>query len=79
MCTLSKEQSILSTETIHFFFFRIMPLIQLDFLSSIPQRALAPACDALVHISDTFSSFPRTNFCSSVTMILSSANASDLD
>ena len=35
MCSLSKEQSILSRETIFFFFFKSCPFFDLDFLSSI--------------------------------------------
>ena len=61
MCPLSKEQSILSRETIQNVFFRIMPLFQLFILYQAPQtilpisspisRALAPTCGTLVYFS----------------------------
>ena len=52
MCSLSKEQSILSKETIQnaffFFFFRIMSLFPLIFYQAPHSQALAPACSALI-------------------------------
>ena len=48
MCSLSKEQSILSKETIQNAFFRIMSLFRHFILYQAPySRALAPACGAV--------------------------------
>ena len=60
MCSLSKEQSILSMDTIQnafFFFPRIMPLFRLRlfiFYRVTHSRALPPACVAVVLYLDAF-------------------------
>ena len=50
MCTLSKDQSILSRETIQFFFKELCPFFKLRLFilyQASRSRALAPACGAL--------------------------------